>query len=49
MPVPSSIYSLPAEARKALDGWLRDPAVTQTEAVRRVNALLEDLDLGERG
>ena len=48
MPVPSSIYSLPAEARKALDGWLRDPAVTQTEAVRRVNALLEDLDLGER-
>ena len=48
MPLPCSIDSLPAEAREALDGWLRDPAVTQTDATRRVNELLENLGQGER-
>ena len=41
MPLPSSIDRLPTEAREALDGWLRDPAITQIEAAERVNALLE--------
>ena len=41
MPLPSNIDRLPAEAREALDGWLRDPAITQTEATERVNELLE--------
>ena len=36
----STIVQLPPEARKTLDRCLDDPAVTQTEAVRRVNALL---------
>ena len=45
MPLPCSIDSLPAEA---LEGWLRDPAVTQKEATRRVNELLEKLGLGEQ-
>ena len=48
MPLPCSIDRLPAEAREALDGWLRDPAVTQTDATRRVNELLENLGQGER-
>ena len=44
---PSTIYGLPAEAREALEGWLRDPGMTKAEAARRVNALLADLGLGE--
>ena len=32
MSQPSSIDRLPSEAREALHGWLRDPAITQTEA-----------------
>ena len=48
MPLPSSIESLPAEAREAFDGWLQDPAITQKEATRRVNALLENMGQGER-
>ena len=38
----SSIYRLPRDAREAFDGWLRDPAVTQLEAAKRVNALLAE-------
>ena len=47
MPLPSNIDRLPAEAREALDGWLRDPAITQIEAAKRVNALLEKSGQGE--
>ena len=47
MPPPSSISGLPADVRKSLEAWLRDPDITQSEATRRTNALLEDLDLGE--
>ena len=47
MPLRSSINRLPAEVREALDTWLRDPAITQAEAARRVNALLDDLGLGD--
>ena len=39
----SSINRLPSEVREALHGWLRDPAVTQTEAAERTNALLDEL------
>ena len=38
----SSIYRLPPDAREALDGWLRDVAITQLEATVRVNALLAE-------
>ena len=48
MSCPSSIDRLSSEVREALHGWLRDPAVTQTEAAKRTNALLEDLGLAER-
>ena len=48
MSIPSSIESLPAEAREAFDGWLQDPAITQKEATQRVNALLENMGQGER-
>ena len=44
----SSICSLPVEARDALEAWLHDPALTQAEATRRLNALLEDLGFGEQ-
>ena len=47
MPLPSIIYRLPTEAREALDGWLRDPAITQIEAAERVNAMLEKSGQGE--
>ena len=40
---PSSIDQLPSEAHEALDGWLRDPAITQTAATECTNALLDDL------
>lgn len=40
---PSTIDLLPAEIREALHAWLRDPAITQTEATERLNALLEDV------
>ena len=48
MSIPSSIESLPAEAREAFDGWLQDPAITQKEATQRVNALLENMGQSER-
>ena len=37
---PSTIHRLPPDARDALDRWLDDPAVMQTEATASVNALL---------
>ena len=43
MSCPSSIDRLPSEVREALQGWLRDPAITQTEATERTNALLDEL------
>ncbi|MDE0165550.1 MAG: DUF3486 family protein [Bryobacterales bacterium] len=43
MSQPSSIDRLPSEVREALQGWLRDPAITQTEATERTNALLDEL------
>ncbi len=44
----STISSLPDEARNSLEAWLRDTAIPQAEATRRLNALLEDLGLGEQ-
>lgn len=41
---PSTIRRLPPDVKAALDGWLRDPAVTQVEATERVNALLAEVD-----
>ena len=43
MPRPSSIELLPAEVREALHGWLRDPAITKTEATERLHALLDEI------
>ena len=43
MSQPSSIDRLPSEVREALHGWLCDPAITQTEATKRTNALLDEL------
>ena len=48
MTKPSRIDRLPSDVRDALHGWLRDPAITQTEATERTNALLDDLGLAER-
>ncbi len=48
MSKPSSIDRLPSGVREALQGWLRDPAVTQTEATERTNVLLDELGLAER-
>lgn len=41
MPRPSSIDLLPPVVRDALNGWLRDPAITQTEATDRANLLID--------
>ena len=43
MSMTSSIDRLPSEVREALQGWLRDPAVSQREAAERTNALLDEL------
>ena len=43
---PSTIRRLPPEVKEALDGWLRDPAITQVEAAARVNALLAEVAPG---
>ena len=48
MSCPSNIERLPSDVREALHGWLRDPAITQTEATERTNALLDELGLAER-
>jgi len=37
---PSNIDLLPPEIRAQVNAWLNDPAVTQLEAVERVNALI---------
>jgi len=42
---PSSIDLLPKDAREALQAWLRDPSITQSEATERTNDLLEELGL----
>lgn len=47
MSCPSSIDRLPADVSASLEAWLSNPDVTQCEATRRTNALLEKLDLGE--
>lgn len=39
---PSSIDRLPEDIRKKLQELLRDPRVTQLEATRRINAVLEE-------
>lgn len=39
----SSIRRLPPHVLEALEGWLRDPAITQEEATRRTNLLLEEV------
>ena len=39
----SSIDRLPSDVREALHGWLRELAITQTEAMERTNALLDEL------
>ena len=44
----SSIERLPSDVCEALHGWLRAPAISQTEATERTNALLDDLGLAER-
>ena len=40
---PSSIDQLPADVREALNGWLRDPGLSQIEATARTNLLLAEL------
>ena len=40
---PSTIKRLPGVAREALNGWIRDESVSQTEATRLVNELLAEL------
>ena len=42
----STIRKLPPPILEALEGWLRDPAVTQQEAARRTNELLEQSEPG---
>lgn len=42
---PSRVARLPEEVREALQAWLRDPGITQTEATERANELLAALDL----
>lgn len=45
---PSSIDTLPPDVLDALQAWLRDPAITQIEAVDRTNALLEEIGIEKR-
>ena len=42
----STIRKLPPRILEALEGWLRDPAITQQEAARRTNLLLEEVAPG---
>ncbi len=44
----SSIDRLPEQARDQLNELLRDPAITQLEAVDRINAILDQLQHPER-
>ena len=43
MGAPRTIKLLPRDIRERLDEWIRDEAVTQTEAAERVNELLAEL------
>ena len=43
-----AIPKLPESVREALNGWLRDPGISQGEAADRTNALLEELGVEER-
>jgi len=45
---PSTIDLLPTEVRDNLNTWLRDPAITQTEATVRLNELLAELGVGQQ-
>lgn len=42
----SSIDRLPPEIREALNEWLRDPQITQQQAVQRTTELVEQLNEG---
>ncbi|MDE0167354.1 MAG: DUF3486 family protein [Bryobacterales bacterium] len=44
----STIDKLPQEVREALEEWLRDRTITQAEATRRANAMLEESGLPQR-
>ncbi len=44
----SSIDRLPIEIRDELNELIRDPSVTQLDAVRRINEILEELEHPER-
>ena len=48
MPRPSSIDRLPPDILEKLQELLRDPRVTQLEATRRINAILEEEGRSER-
>ncbi|MDE0406873.1 MAG: DUF3486 family protein [Alphaproteobacteria bacterium] len=39
----STVRRLPPKVLEALEGWLRDPAITQQETVRRTNLLLDEV------
>ena len=43
----STVRKLPPRVLEALEGWLRDPAITQAEATRRTNLLLEEVAAGK--
>ena len=43
-----AIPKLPENVREALNGWLRDPGISQGEAADRTNTLLEGLGVEER-
>ena len=45
MGAPNTIARLPEDVREALHGYLRDPGITQREALARANALLAELGL----
>lgn len=46
---PSSIDLLPAAVREALNSWLRDPSITQTEATERANVFIDAFNEARSG
>ncbi len=48
MPKPSTIEILPPDIKANLQAWLQDPRITQEEATRRTNALLDLAGVPER-
>ena len=42
----STVRTLPPQVLEALEDWLRDPAITQQEATRRTNLLLDEIAPG---